>query len=364
MYNSLEELIRVLIIDDSAFMRKSLSILLESDSQIKVIGTARDGLDGYTQAMKLKPDLITLDIEMPKMDGLTALKKIMTDCPTPVIMVSSLTSEGAEATIKAMELGAVDFIPKEMSFVSVNITKIKDDLIRKVKAIIKQNKLKNRILRLQAVGNTAKKTASVTSITRDLPIIPYKALAIGISTGGPFALQKVIPQISDKINCPVFVVQHMPPKFTKSLADRLNGMSKLEVKEADDGELVKNNTVYIAPGGRHLKVNRYNQTGIRIEISDEPKDSLNKPSVDVMLSSVNKAYGKYTLGVIMTGMGRDGLEGITELKNMGGHAIAQDEESCVVYGMPKAIVDAGLADMVLPIEKIPIIINKVIANER
>jgi len=359
-----EDFIKVLVVDDSAFMRKSLSILLESDPQIKIIGTARDGLDGYNQACKLKPDLITLDVEMPKMDGLAALKKIMADCPTPVIMVSSLTSEGAEATIKAMELGAVDFIPKEMSFVSVNITKIKDDLIKKVKAIISQNKFKKRMQRLQAASPAYRRPASVTSIIQDLPLMAYKALAIGISTGGPFALQKVIPQLSEKINCPVFVVQHMPPKFTKSLADRLNGMSKLEVKEAEDGENIKSNIVYIAQGGRHLKVRGSSPSNVRIEISDEPKDSLNKPSVDVMLDSVNKVYGKYTLGVIMTGMGRDGLEGITELKSIGGHAIAQDEETCVVYGMPKAIVDAGLADVVLPIERIPVTINRVMANEK
>lgn len=355
----MKDKITVLIVDDSAFMRKSLSLMLESDSGISVVGTARNGQEGVELANKLRPDVITLDIEMPIMDGLTALKKIMTECPTSVIMVSSLTTEGAQATLKALELGAIDFIPKEMSFVSVNITKIKDDLISKVKEIARTKLLKARIERIKSISDKPIARPRVTSYLTDIPRIGYRAIALGISTGGPFTLQKVLPLLSEKINVPIFIVQHMPPKFTKSLADRLNGLCKLNVKEAENGEIVTNGTIYIAPGGMHMKLKGSNSNSVQINISPEPNDTLHRPSVDVMMSSAIDIYGKFTLGIIMTGMGKDGYEAIKKLKSLNGYAIAQDEESCVVYGMPKAIVDAGLADVTLPAEKIPEIINKV-----
>ncbi len=338
-------------------MRKSLGLMLESDPEIEVVGTARDGLEGVELNKKLMPDLITLDIEMPRMDGLTALQKIMAERPTPVLMVSSLTTDGAEATIKAMELGAVDFIPKELSFVNINIISIKEDLLQKVKSIVRQHELKLRLRRLRNL--TEKKTIATPAKFFDsiLPGKNYRAIAIGISTGGPLSLQKVIPYFSKKITCPIFIVQHMPPKFTKSLADRLNTLSQLEVKEAENGEHVKNGTVYFAPGGFHLHLDNSIPGAVRIKISEEPANTLHRPSVDVMLNSVIKVYGKNTLGVIMTGMGRDGCDAIKELKNIGGTAMAQNEESCVVYGMPKAVVDANLADVIAPLEKIPEIIN-------
>ena len=350
--------IAVLVIDDSAFMRKSLSIMLESDPGISVVGTARNGLEGVELANKLKPDVITLDIEMPVMDGLTALKKIMVECPTSVIMVSSITTEGAQATLKALEYGAVDFIPKEMSFVSVNISKIKEDLISKVKDIARTKLLRARLDRIRSIGDKTAVRPRVTSFVSDLPRAGYKAIALGISTGGPFTLQKVLPLISEKIQIPIFIVQHMPPKFTQTLAERLNGLSKLEVKEAEDNETVRKGVVYIAPGGFHMKLK--NGGTPTISISREPSDTLHRPSVDVMMDSVVGVYGKYTLGVIMTGMGKDGYEAVKKLKSLGGYAIAQDEESCVVYGMPKAIVDGGLADVVLSAERIPEMINRVV----
>lgn len=356
----MKDKISVLIVDDSAFMRKSLSLMLESDTGISVIGTARNGQEGVELACKLRPDIITLDIEMPIMDGLTALKKIMSECPTSVIMVSSLTTEGAQATLKALELGAVDFIPKEMSFVSVNITKIKEDLITKVKEIARNKLLKSRLDRIRAISDKPVTKPRVTSYLSDLPKIGYKAVTMGISTGGPFTLQKVLPLLSEKINIPIFIVQHMPPKFTKSLAERLDTMCKIPVKEAENGESVKSGTIYIAPGGFHMKFNGKNSSNVTINITPEPNDTLHRPSVDVMMSSAIDIYGKYTLGVIMTGMGKDGYEAVKKLKSLNGYSIAQDEESCVVYGMPKAIVDAGLADLILPAEKIPEIINKVV----
>jgi len=349
--------IRAVVIDDSAFMRKSISLMLESDGEIEVVGTARDGLDGYNLVKSSRPDIVTLDVEMPRMDGLTALKKIMDDCPTSVLMVSSITTEGAEATLKALELGAVDFIPKELSYVSVSIIKIKEDLIRRVKEIVRQKSIQSRLKRIQGLAAPEIKTTFQSTTAGTLPKIGFRAIAIGVSTGGPMSLQKVIPQISGRINCPVFVVQHMPPKFTKSLADRLNSMSELEVKEAENDEMIKNNTVYFAPGGYHMTVKKSSGGGM-INISESPVETLHRPSVDIMLSSVVQHYGKSTLGVIMTGMGKDGFEAMKELKSIGGYTIAQDELTCVVYGMPRAIVDAGLADIVSPLEKIPQIINR------
>jgi len=350
--------IRAVVIDDSAFMRKSISIMLESDGSIKVIGTARDGEEGFKLVQSLNPDIVTLDIEMPKMDGLTALKKIMNDCPTSVIMISSITTEGADATLKALELGAVDFIPKELSYVNVNIINIKEDLIRRVKEIVKQRSLKERINRLNRIKSNTPDPQVKYPIESYLPPNNYKAIALGISTGGPMTLQRILPEISPNINCPFFIVQHMPPKFTKSLADRLNSMCKLTVKEAEDKEIININTVYIAPGGYHMTVSKKTNCSCYIDISDKPIDTIHRPSVDVMFNSIAENYGKNIIGIIMTGMGKDGLIGIQQIKNKGGYCISQNEESCVVYGMPKAIVDAGLADIISPLEKIPIIINK------
>jgi two-component system chemotaxis response regulator CheB len=358
----LQQKIRVVIVDDSAFMRKSLAMMLESDDSISIVGTARDGMEGYELVKKENPDIVTLDIEMPRMDGLTALKKIMKDCPTSVLMVSSLTTEGADATLKALEYGAVDFISKEMSFVSINISKIKEELIRKVKSIALHKRSVDRIKRIQS--NLTKKTIVTESgsYSKSIPVMDYRAIAIGISTGGPLSLQKVIPKLSGAIKVPIFIVQHMPPHFTKSLAERLNSLSELEVKEAADGDKVENGHVYIAPGGFHMFVKNGTGSLPMIKISEMPSDTLHRPSVDVMVDSVVDYYGKRTLGIIMTGMGKDGFNGISKLKGLGGTCIAQNEESCVVYGMPKAIVDAGYADAVLSLEEIPKTINKVFAK--
>jgi len=355
--------IKAVIIDDSAFMRKSLAIMLEGSGEIEIVGSAKDGLEGYNMVKTLRPDIVTLDIEMPVMDGLTALQKIMKDCPTSVLMVSSLTTEGADATVKALELGAVDFIPKELSFVNVNIIKIKDELIRKIKEIVKQNAVKRRLERLKklSVGPAGSVVARPRiSSSEIMPKVGYRAIALGISTGGPFSLQKFIPLLSKKINIPMFVVQHMPPKFTKSLAERLNSLSELEVKEAEDNENIRNGVIYIAPGGFHMGV-RKSYSGVnQISITEEPSNTLHRPSVDFMMGSVIKAYGKQTMGIIMTGMGRDGCEAVRELKDLGGHCLAQDEDSCVVYGMPKAVVDAGFADVVAPLEKMADIVNNAV----
>jgi len=355
--------IKAVVVDDSAFMRKSLSLMLESTGEIEVVATARDGQEGVEMVKTKHPDVVTMDIDMPRMDGLTALQKIMKEHPTPVLMVSSLTTEGAKETLKALEYGAVDFIPKELSYVNVNIIKIKEDLVAKVKAIVSQKSLSLRLQRIQNLSVT-KSSSSVPKteyISKTIPQIGYRAVALGISTGGPMSLQKVIPKLSKKLSIPMFVVQHMPPKFTKSLAERLNGLSEVEVKEAEDKEIVRGGVVYIAPGGYHMTVEKSTNSHNQILISESPSDTLHRPSVDIMMNSIIKTYSKYALGVIMTGMGRDGADAIKELKMKGGYSIAQDEETCVVYGMPKAIVDAGYADAILPLDRIANEINKVCA---
>jgi len=339
--------------------------MLESTGEIEVVATARDGIEGVEMVKSKSPDIVTMDIEMPRMDGLTALQKIMKEHPTPVLMVSSLTTEGAKDTLKALEYGAVDFIPKELSFVNVNIIKIKADLVAKVKAIVSQRSLSLRLQRIQNLNFNKKVSESSTPkqdySNKSIPQVGYRAIALGVSTGGPMSLQKVIPNLSKKLSIPMFIVQHMPPKFTKSLAERLNGLSEVDVKEAEDKEIVRGGVVYIAPGGSHMTVNKTNNNQSMISISDTPSDTLHRPSVDIMMNSVIKVYNKYALGVIMTGMGRDGADAIKELKMIGGYSIAQDEDSCVVYGMPKAVVDAGYADLVLPLDSISNAINKACA---
>lgn len=354
----MERQIKILVADDSAFMRKSISMLLESDPEIKVIETAVNGLDAIDKIKRLKPDIVTLDIEMPQMDGITALDIIMKECPTPVIMVSSLTTEGADITLKALDLGAVDFIPKASSFVSISINTIKQDLIKKVKEIYKNKSVISRV----SILNKTKFNSSNGNGTSyaKLPSKIYKAIALGISTGGPISLQKVIPLLSEKIRIPIFIVQHMPPKFTASLANRLNALSRLEVKEASNGEVVRDGVVYIAPGGNHMTLSRDTLNNVSINVSEMPDNVINRPSVDIMFESVQSIYGKNTLGLIMTGMGKDGLEGVKKLKSIGGYCIAQDEKSSVVYGMPRAIVDNGLADVVASLEQIPQIINRAV----
>jgi two-component system, chemotaxis family, protein-glutamate methylesterase/glutaminase len=346
---------KVLVVDDSAFMRKAISLMLESDPDIEVVGMASNGEDGIDMAAKLKPDVITLDIEMPRMDGLTALRRIMSENPTPVMMISSLTTEGAEATLEALSLGAVDFIPKQLSFVALDIVKIKEELLAKIKHIA-QNKPRFSRNMAGAIRASAPKTKPagilIPSGTGARKLLKkFNIVAIGTSTGGPPALQAVIPLLPKNFPVPVTIVQHMPATFTKSLADRLDGISNVHVKEAEHGEKLLAGVAYIAPGGKHMLI--AGRAGHHeIALSEEPRDTLHRPAVNVMVKSVADAFGGAVLGVIMTGMGSDGLEGIREVKKNGGTAFAQNMETCVVYGMPRAIVDNGLADKVVPLDNI------------
>jgi two-component system chemotaxis response regulator CheB len=347
--------IKVLVVDDSAFMRKAITLMLESDPNIKVIGTARNGAEGVEKVEELKPDLVTMDIEMPQMDGLTALRKIMNSHPLPVMMVSSLTSDGAKATLDALELGAVDFIPKQLSYVSLDIVKIKETLIQKIWAIHNRRRTLMANYSLRRKPGLRPASRSVAAPARPLSGSYSRKnvdiVAIGTSTGGPPALQQVIPNLPKDMPVGVVVVQHMPPNFTKSLAQRLDGISALHVKEAEHGEPVTAGMAYISPGDRHLTVRKWGSK-TEIALSDKPADALHIPSVDVMMDSVADTYRGRSLGVIMTGMGSDGVKGLSKIKSLGGKIIAQNENSCVVYGMPRAAVEAGITDKIVSVESI------------
>ena len=338
-------MINVLIVDDSAFMRNTLSNMISEDPDIKVVGIARNGMEAVEKVAQLKPDIVTLDIEMPKMNGIEALKQIMSKNPVPVLMVSSLTTEDAGITLEALEIGAVDFIPKNLSDLSINILRIKDSLIDKIKKIGKKGlplykkRYKPKLLEMP-------REAEYTS-HRKINIV-----AIGSSTGGPKALQNILTSLPKDFPVPILIAQHMPPVFTKPFAERLNQLSALEIKEAEHGEPIERGIVYIAPGKGHMSVVRKRITETTISISENRKEYIYRPSVDELMLSVVENFSGHVLGVILTGLGNDGLNGMKEIKNSGGRTIAESEATCVVYGMPKAVVESGLADKVVPVEEI------------
>lgn len=332
--------IRITVVDDSAFMRRAITMMLEDEPDFEIVATASNGEDAIKSILELKPDIVTLDIEMPGISGLEVLERIMSEYPTPIIMISSLTTEGAKETIKALELGAVDFIPKSLSYVSLDIIKIKESLVEKIRSIASRKKsiLKNFSLQ--------KKSLSVLKMGSKSVGRKIRFVTIGISTGGPRTLQEVIPRLPKSFPRPVMIVQHMPPKFTKSLAERLDNMSEIKVKEAEHGEVIRPGCVYIAPGGLHMLLKK-NHSNLHVLLTEKPLDTPHKPSVDVMLNSVVNIYGSQTLSVIMTGMGKDGLIGSKEVYRKNGKVLAENEDSCVVYGMPRAVVDAGITDRVI-----------------
>ncbi|KNZ69199.1 response regulator receiver modulated CheB methylesterase [Thermincola ferriacetica] len=338
--------IEVLVVDDSAYMRKVVSNMLQSDEEIFVVDTARDGLDALEKIKKWKPDVVTLDVEMPRMDGLTALQKIMVECPTPVVMLSSLTQEGSETTIKALTLGAVDFVPKPSGAISLDIARVKEELIRKIKVCAKAS-LKN-IRALQMIAPIPKKEAAAVAAKPLAGKTPSKVVVIGSSTGGPNALQQVVPKLPADLPAAVLIVQHMPPGFTKSLADRLNDISGITVKEASAGDTLQTGVALLAPGGYHMNL----VSSTVIGLNQNPPVHSVRPAVDVTMESVVNYYGPNVVGVVLTGMGYDGSGGASAIKRAGGKVIAQNEDTCVVYGMPRVVVEMGKADKVLPITEI------------
>lgn len=354
-------MIKVVVVDDSAFMRKAISTMLAKDPEIDVVATARDGEEGLELIRKHDPDVVTLDIEMPRMDGLTALRHIMMEMPRPVLMVSSLTNEGAEATLKALDLGAVDFIPKQLSKVSLDIIKIEANLISKVKIVASRRLVHSRP---RSAGVAARPASPPAAVCRPearsvgSPAQPVTSaggtpkrdvVVIGVSTGGPPAVQKVLSALPASFPASIVIAQHMPAAFTGPFAKRLDGLCQISVKEAEPGDRLKAGCAFIAPGGKHLLLKQM-VSRVDLEISTEPASALYKPSANVLIGSAAEAVGRRALGVILTGMGNDGMEGVRALKQKGGRALAQSDATCVVYGMPKAIVDAGLSDEIVDID--------------
>lgn len=327
-------LIRVLVVDDSPFMRGVLPPKIESDPRFKVIGTASNEREAVEKTLALSPDVVTLDIDMPIMNGIDALKEIVRQSTSSVIMLSARTEQGAAITLEALALGAVDFIPK-----SRGVDRIHEKLLAAVEARIQKTRTSTQrpALARPLAPSRAAGGARVTA----------KICIIGSSTGGPQALQTVLSQFPDNLPVPVVIAQHMPPNFTKALAQRLNDTCKPTVVEAADGMPLTKGTVYISPGGMQTRV-----SASELKVTADQGESLYKPSVDVLTESARAAFGKNVLGVMLTGMGADGAIEFSKLRKLGGYNISQDQASCVVYGMPRSLVEHGGADEVLPLDQI------------
>ncbi|MCX8153322.1 MAG: chemotaxis response regulator protein-glutamate methylesterase [Candidatus Bathyarchaeota archaeon] len=330
----MKDQIKILVVDDSLLMQKVLVDLLQSDPQLTVIGTARDGEEALSKIALLKPDVITLDIEMPKMNGLTAVRKIMETNPLPVVMVSALTQREAQLTLKALEFGAVDYVPKPSGPISLNMDTVKDELITKVKTA--------------ASANVRREKPKMAEISTTKAGCSEKIILIAASTGGPAAVSYVLRNIPEN-SPPILVVQHMKRGMTKLFAKMLDQECKIEVKEAEDGDLIREGLAMIAPGGLHMTVTKNG----RIKLVEDPPVNYVRPSADIMMKSAAKVYGSKNIGVVLTGIGADGAEGIAAIKKKGGLTIAQDEKTCVVFGMPSAAIKTGCVDFVLPLDYIP-----------
>lgn len=348
---------KVLIVDDSAFMRKLISDFFVDHPTIEVVGTARNGKDAIKKVQQLKPDVITLDVEMPEMNGIEALKEIMRIRPMPVVMLSSKTREGTESTLSAMEYGAFDFVAKPSGTISLDLHKIKNQLVTTVEEALKVPKSKFnssvKVTRNVQPGSVidAPKRAHNTRTTFNGA--SKKVVLIGTSTGGPRALQHVITKLPKTMRAPVLIVQHMPAGFTKSLAERLNQLSEITVKEAEHGDILQNGHAYVAPGGYHLRINKVGTAyAIGLDNQTSPRSG-HRPAVDVMYEEMSQYKELDKIAVIMTGMGADGSKGLIELKKAGNTiAIAESAETCIVYGMPKAAVETQLVDEVVFVEDI------------
>jgi len=337
--------IKVMVVDDSALVRKVITDILESDKDIEVIGTANNGKSAVFKNLTLNPDVITMDIEMPIMDGLEALQEIIKTNPKPVIMMSVLTQYGAEATFRALEFGAIDFIPKPSNLLAMSMDDIAELLISKVKAVAR---ISLKISHSKDIMNRQSTKLTVDSNQKRVK----KIVGIGTSTGGPSALQRVLQKLPRNFPSPILVVQHMPPGFTKAFAERLDSLCYVSVKEAEDSEEAVDGCVYIAPGDSHIVMEKMNNKRI-IRLSQSEKVSGHRPSADVLFQSMVKADLENNIGVIMTGMGRDGAMGIKEIHNNGGYTIAQNESTSVVYGMNRVAVEMGAIDAVVDLDSIP-----------
>lgn len=367
--------IKVLVADDSAFMRKVISDILTSDPNIEVVARARNGMECLEKVKEFQPDVVTLDVEMPILDGLATLERLMAERPLPVVMLSSLTKEGADATLKALELGAFDFIGKPSGPISLDIHKVGQQLVELVKeAAVAKGRIKHKLtapLTKASVKKTQaepqKKLRQTEKSSESSPLSDKgskgpqstemsektgtKVVFLGTSTGGPRALQTLLTQIPAFFPAPILIVQHMPPGFTKSLAQRLDSLCQIAVKEASDGEEIKAGTAYIAPGGYHMEAMQSTGGKVIIKLHQEAPRGGHRPSVDVLFESASKLTHTRQWAVILTGMGADGTAGLRQMKEAD-HVVGliEDQSSCVVYGMPRAAIQAGLADHVVPLD--------------
>jgi two-component system, chemotaxis family, protein-glutamate methylesterase/glutaminase len=328
--------LKILVVDDSLLMQRVLIDILQSDPQISVVGTARNGEEALAKIPALHPDVITLDVEMPVMNGLTAVRKIMETNPVPVVMISALTQREAQLTLKALEFGAVDYVPKPAGQISLNMDSVKSELILKVKTAASANVVQAKPLVYEENHNIE-------------PIrISDKVILIAASTGGPPAVTQVLSRLPSNVP-PILIVQHMPKGVTKLFAESLNQSCKFKVKEAEEGDYIQEGLALIAPGGYHMTVTKAG----RISLNQDPPVNYVRPAADVMMNSAAEVYGNNNIGVVLTGMGSDGAKGIKAIKEKGGATIAQDEKTCVIFGMPNMAIQTGCVDVVAPLERIP-----------
>lgn len=337
-----QQIIKVLVVDDSTLMRNMVGDIIKTTPGLVLAGTAKNGVEAIEQIAKLSPDVITMDIEMPKMNGLQALARIMTEFPIPTIMLSAHAKEGAESTLLALELGAIDFVTKPSGSISLDIDKVRNELVEKIKIAAEVD--------LDKMQNNKPHFGDTISPERRVSSGIMKTLAIGSSTGGTRALSEVLPKLPQNINATILLVQHMPVGFTKSLAERLDNRSKIKIKEAEDGDRLVKGQALLAPAGYHMELA---PSGDKVLLNQNPTRFGVRPSVDVMMESIALNASNELIGVILTGMGHDGAQGIASIKKRGGHTIAEDSSTCVVYGMPRAAVETGTVDEILPLGRIP-----------
>lgn len=328
--------LKILVVDDSLLMQRVLIDILQSDPSLSVVGTARNGEEALAKIPQLHPDVVTLDVEMPVMNGLTAVRKIMEISPVPVVMISALTQREAQLTLKALEFGAVDYVPKPSGQISLNMESVKSELILKVKTAASAN------------VNQTKLFLSEENQSTEPIRISDKVISIAASTGGPPAVTHVLSHLPSNIP-PILIVQHMPKGVTKLFAESLNQSCKFKVKEAEEGDYIQENLALLAPGGFHMVVTKSG----KISLNQDPPVNYVRPAADVMMKSTAEVYGDNNIGVVLTGMGSDGAKGIKAIKEKGGATIAQDEKSCVIFGMPNMAIQTGCVDVVAPLDRIP-----------
>lgn len=352
--------IKVLIVDDSALMRKIISDMINAEADMEVIDIARNGQDMFNKIVVNMPDVITLDVEMPIMDGIAALTELKKrNLNIPVIMLSSFSARGTRNTMECLTLGAFDFVTKPSGTISLDINKVKDELVQKIRAAHEKN------INTSSENDKNKSAVFSQNISNRMSDVrksmnnKIEAVAIGASTGGPKALYTVITSLPGNLGVPVFVVQHMPVGFTKAFADRLNTNSELTVVEAQDGDIIQKDFVYVAPGGYHMEISENR----RIHLNTEPPIWGVRPAVDKLFISCSRVYGPRIVSAVLTGMGKDGAEGTALIKKNGGITLAEDKSTCVIYGMPKAAFETGMVDVVLPVDTMAIQISKLVMRD-